>query len=199
MHECMHSEEPLKNAILYLENVGGEWEMGNGGLTIGNALKFARHDFLNELQVILLYIDLGKIPEAKKKILDVTEGMRQLAMLEGLGLPATEMWISTFDWVYGAFSKTVICKITPGVRAVEDGLVVAYLKQVFQDAEASMDPAAEYHAEFIVNASSTSWQIDISVSGGPMDTKLPSPKVIGDFKVEEKVSTNQWTFTISGQ
>ncbi len=44
--------------------------MGNSKLTMAEALKFARHDFLNELQLVLLYIDLDKLPEAKQKILD---------------------------------------------------------------------------------------------------------------------------------
>ena len=60
--------------------------MGNEVLRTAKALKFARHDFLNELQLILLYIDLGKLPEAKKKILETTDDMRQLSMLEKLGL-----------------------------------------------------------------------------------------------------------------
>ena len=41
--------------------------MGKKELTMAQALKFARHDFLNELQLILLYIDLGKIAEARQK------------------------------------------------------------------------------------------------------------------------------------
>ena len=53
--------------------------MGNDKLTMIKALKFARHDFLNELQLILLYIDLGKLPEARQKLLDTTERMRQIA------------------------------------------------------------------------------------------------------------------------
>ena len=47
-------------------------EMGNNKLTTAEALKFARHDFLNELQLVLLYIDLDKLPEAKQKILEAT-------------------------------------------------------------------------------------------------------------------------------
>ena len=52
--------------------VGGEWEWGTVKLTTAEALKFARHDFLNELQLVLLYIDLDKLPEAKQKILETT-------------------------------------------------------------------------------------------------------------------------------
>ncbi len=85
--------------------------MGNDKLTMAEALKFARHDFLNELQLILLYIDLGKLPEAKQKILETTDADAQVAMLEKLGLPAVETWLITFDWIYSAFPKTMTSAI----------------------------------------------------------------------------------------
>ena len=88
--------------------------MGNDKLTLVQALKFARHDFLNELQLILLYIDLGKLPEAKQKIMDTTDAMRQVAMLEKLGLPAVETWLVTFDWIYSVFPKTITSAISSG-------------------------------------------------------------------------------------
>ena len=85
--------------------------MGNNKLTTAEALKFARHDFLNELQLVLLYIDLEKLPEAKQKILEATNRMREVALLERLGLPAVETWLTTFEWLYGTFSKTMTCTL----------------------------------------------------------------------------------------
>ena len=106
--------------------------MGNNKLTTAQALKFARHDFLNELQLILLYIDLDKLPEAKQKIVDTTIHMQQAAMLERPGLPAVETWLVTFDWLYGAFSATMTCTIATGIRDADDESVAAYLEHVFQ-------------------------------------------------------------------
>ena len=56
-------------------------------LTITKALKFARHDFLNKLQIVLMHIDLDNVQEARKTILNATDEMRQLSRLELLGLP----------------------------------------------------------------------------------------------------------------
>ena len=39
--------------------------MRKSRLTVSEALKFSRHDFLNELQLVLMYIDLGEPSEAK--------------------------------------------------------------------------------------------------------------------------------------
>ena len=36
-------------------------------LTVSQALKFARHDFLNHLQLVLMYIDLEKIQSRNKR------------------------------------------------------------------------------------------------------------------------------------
>ncbi len=172
--------------------------MGNDKLTMAKALKFARHDFLNELQLILLYIDLGKLPEAKQKIVETTDSMRQAAMLERLGLPAIETWLVTFDWVYSVFPTTMACAITPGIREADDASIVAFLTQVFNEAIKTVDPTVEYETQIDVNASSTSWSITITVHGA-MDNMLPAPEATGNFSVEEIISHNQWTFTISGQ
>jgi stage 0 sporulation protein B (sporulation initiation phosphotransferase) len=172
--------------------------MGNNKLSTAQALKFARHDFLNELQLILLYIDLDKLPEAKQKIVDTTVHMHQAAMLEKLGLPAVETWLVTFDWLYGAFSTTMTCTIATGIRDVNDESVAAYLEHVFSEAEKTLDPTSEYETQIDVQASSTNWSIAITVHGN-VENKMPSLEATGEFIVIETISHNQWKFTISGQ
>lgn len=172
--------------------------MGNDKLTLIQALKFARHDFLNELQLILLYIDLGKLPEAKQKIMETTDAMRQAAMLERLGLPAVETWLATFDWMYSVFPKKIRSAITPGIRKADDAVVAAYLEQVFGLAEKMVDPTSEYETQIDVNATSTNWSITVTVDGA-IGKLLAAPEVTGNFCVEETISQHQWTFTIRGQ
>ncbi|MBO0587071.1 Spo0B domain-containing protein [Sporosarcina sp. E16_8] len=172
--------------------------MGNNKLTTAEALKFARHDFLNELQLVLLYIDLDKLPEAKQKILEATDRMREVALLERLGLPAVETWLTTFDWLYGAFTKTMTCTIASGIRKSDDTEVVTYLERLFSEAEKTLDPTSEYETQIDVQASAESWSITITVHG-QMGNRLPAPIADGNFTIEEIISQNQWTFTISGQ
>jgi stage 0 sporulation protein B (sporulation initiation phosphotransferase) len=172
--------------------------MGNEVLRTAKALKFARHDFLNELQLILLYIDLGKLPEAKKKILETTDDMRQLSMLEKLGLPETEIWLTTFAWNYNAFAATMSCDIVSGVREAEDTAVAAYLKRVFDEAEKTVDAGYEYDTRIEVHATAMEWSITFIVNG-MVDGMQPVPKTEEDFTVVESISGNQWTFTIRGR
>ncbi|MFC5591130.1 Spo0B domain-containing protein [Sporosarcina soli] len=172
--------------------------LGNELLTTAKALKFARHDFLNELQLILLYIDLGKIPEAKRKILDTTDNMRQMSMLEKLGLPETEIWLTTFAWNYNPFATTMTCDIVTGTRKTQDATVVAYLKRVFDQAVNAVDAGYEYETKVEVRASATDWCIAFTVKGN-MTNMQPIPKAEGDMIVEEALSSHQWTFTIRGR
>ena len=51
--------------------------MKNEQLTSRRRLKFARHDFLNELQLVLMHIDFGNIPKAKQAIINATEEISQ--------------------------------------------------------------------------------------------------------------------------
>lgn len=172
--------------------------MGNSKLTTAEALKFARHDFLNELQLVLLYIDLDKVPEAKQKILDATDRMREVALLERLGLPAVETWLTTFDWLYGAFTKTMTCTIASGIREADDEAVVLFLEQMFSEVEKTLDPNSEYNTQIDVQASASSWSITITVHAH-MKKVLLEPVALGNITVKETLSQNQWMFTISGQ
>lgn len=167
-------------------------------LTVAEALKFARHDFLNELQLILMHIDFGDTPKARQAIMNTTDKMKQVSKLYSLGLPKTEQWLMTFDWVYIAFQKRLSCTIERGNRKVNDVEVVAYLERVFQDVEEVLDPASEYEVQIDVQASPSNWSIRIKIDNA-LDGKKSIPAArIEDFLVEEKFEDNLWTFTISG-
>ena len=168
-------------------------------LTVAEALKFARHDFLNELQLVLMHIDFGDPLKARQAIMNTTGKMKQASMLYALGLPKTEQWLLTFGWMHTAFRKTLSCTIERGSRKVNDVEVVAYLEQVFQDLEDVLDPASEYGAQIDVQASPSNWSIRIQIDSA-LDGKKNVPTArIENLLVEEKIEENLWMFTISGQ
>ena len=167
-------------------------------LTIPKALKLARHDFLNDLQIVLMQIDLGDVSKAKTAIMKTTEKLRQYSMLESLGLPETEKWMLTFEWMFTSFHKTLVCGIKPGVREVDDWVLVAYLEGIFQGVEKALDPMSEYEACFDIKADEHNWSITITVTG-TLPEKITAPIIKEKFIVEETNSHNLWTFTIRGQ
>lgn len=179
------------------EKVGGE-KMGPENLTIGKALKFARHDFLNELQLMLLYMDLGKMPEARRTLMEATERMHHTSMLEKLRLPETEIWLSTFEWRHTVFSKKLQCDISAGNRNVNDAAVAGYLESLMCTVKESVDPMDEYIVHVAVQATDNNWSIQLTIEG--MLTGLPIlPNTDGGFEASGNLQDKQWTFTVSGQ
>ena len=168
-------------------------------LTVAEALKFARHDFLNELQLVLMHIDFGDTAKARQAIMNTTDKMRETSSLYSLGLPRLEQWLMTFDWMYTAFHKTLSCTIERGQRKVNDAKIVAYLERVFDDVQKVLDPVSEHEVEIDVQASPSNWSIRIIINSA-LDGKKPIPEAqIGNFLVEENTDDNLWTFTMSGQ
>ncbi|MCM3743465.1 Spo0B domain-containing protein [Sporosarcina luteola] len=172
--------------------------MGSEDLTVGKALKFARHDFLNELQLMLLYMDLGKMPDARRTLLEATERMRHLSMLEKLRLPKTEMWLNTFEWRHTAFSKKLHSEIIAGDRSANDEAVADYLEQLIVIVESGIDPMDEYFIRIAVHATEKQWMIQMTVEGALAGT-IVLPQTDGGFEASGVLQDKEWTFTISGQ
>ncbi|WP_432358409.1 Spo0B domain-containing protein [Sporosarcina sp. UB5] len=172
--------------------------MESENLTIGKALKFARHDFLNDLQLMLLYMDLGKIPEARRTLLEATERMRHISMLENLRLPKTEIWLTTFEWKHTVFTKKLQCNITAGKRITSDDAIVDYLERLICIIEEAVDPMDEYIVNVAVNATEDHWSIQMTIEGSLTELRT-LPETDGEFDVSGVLQDKQWTFTLSGR
>lgn len=172
--------------------------MGPENLTISKALKFARHDFLNELQLMLLYMDLGKMPEARRTLLEATERMHHTSMLEKLRMPETEVWLSTFEWRHTVFSKKLQCDIIAGNRNVNDSALANFLEGLIGNVQESVDPMDEYIVHIAVNATDTDWSIQLIIEG-TLTGSITIPQTDGGFEVSGDLQDKQWTFTVSGQ
>ena len=145
-----------------------------------------------------MHIDLGDNPQAKKAIMKTTEIMKQQALLERLGLPETEKWIMTFEWMYTTFHKTLSCTIHRGTREVSDLEVVAYMERIFHNVERVLDPMSDYDVGFDIIADQHDWSIEIRIAGA-LPEKESASIIEKTFIVEEKKSHNLWMFTIRGQ
>lgn len=173
-------------------------EMGKEQLSQAEVLAFARHDFVNDLQIILMHLDLGNPSEAKSAILRATNAMNQRSLLSSLELPKVQQWLLTFDWVYTTFSSTLTCVVKKGVREVSDDSIVTYLEAIFNDVEEVVDPLSEYDVHFDIFADEQEWTITIKIKGELPEAK----KAIGNpdnLVVEETISNNLWRFKLLGQ
>jgi stage 0 sporulation protein B (sporulation initiation phosphotransferase) len=172
--------------------------MENEKLTIEKVLKYANHDFINELQLVLMYIDLGNIAKAKESILQASERISNLAMLESLQLPLTANCIRTANWTLKAFKFQLTCEIQSGDRKAKDTEVANYLKKVFQTLLSVTDVDSEYTIQLHVWSVQNEWNIQLTVDHLVTELLQITP---GDqsILIEEKLSNHTWTLLMSGQ
>ncbi|WP_025783525.1 Spo0B domain-containing protein [Sporosarcina sp. D27] len=173
--------------------------MKKSELTVRDAMKFARHDFLNELQLILMHMDLNNVPEARRKLLEATECMRNDSQLSGLDMPALETWILTFDWNYSAFSKQLKTTIVHKkfARKADDQPIVAVLDDVFQQLIKGADPYTDCMVNILVTTTSDEWEVSLSLPGqtAPIVWNDVQEK---DWTAKLSIENEYWTFTIRG-
>ncbi|MBZ5201228.1 Spo0B domain-containing protein [Planomicrobium chinense] len=100
--------------------------------TVAQSLRHARHDFLNELQLINMYLDLGRQEEAQAIIRSHAEAAMHLSRLSGLKMPMTEEWLLLSKWQHPEFHFRVECLATKGITEKRcgvfgcDGTIRAY-------------------------------------------------------------------------
>lgn len=109
-------------------------------LTVAQSLRHARHDFLNELQMIKLNLDLGRTEQAQALIRTYAEAAMHKSRLSALGLPETEEWLLTAAWRFPELRISFLCEAqkAPGVadapmRAWLEAFA-GWLKDAFPDA-----------------------------------------------------------------
>ncbi len=172
--------------------------MSKAQLTVAETLKFTRHDFLNDLQIILMNIDLGNPEKARESLLKTTEKLKQHSALALLGLPKTEIWLTAFDWSYPSFTKRLTCRATSPITHVNDEDLVYSLQTIIEKIEHELDVFSVYTAYIDVFSTENDWAITIQVTGNlpNANDQLLEKEA---FLVEERLVENLWTFTIRGR
>ncbi|ARD47025.1 Spo0B domain-containing protein [Sporosarcina sp. P33] len=173
--------------------------MGKNELNVSQAVKFSRHDHMNDLQLILMYIDMGKYAEARNCILEKTGDMQRQSVLQKLCMPKTEEWIITLGWRYPALNVQLYCDITEKVDShLTDDALVDYLEEVVLAVQSKIERYADCPVTIEVTTDKTSWSIQLIFT--ELYAKLPDiPEHSSQLTVEVHGEPDQWTFTVSGQ
>lgn len=173
--------------------------MGKNKLNVSQAVKYSRHDHMNDLQLVLMHIDMGNYAEAKKCILDKTGDMQRQAVLQKLCLPRTEEWITTLQWRYPALTTQLYCDITEKIDSSEiDEVLVDYLEEVVLAVKSKIQRYADCPVTIEVTTDAASWTIQLTFME-LYAKQLDIPVHSSQLTVEVHSEPNQWTFTISGQ
>ncbi|AXH99296.1 hypothetical protein DV702_05800 [Sporosarcina sp. PTS2304] len=173
--------------------------MGKNELNVSQVVKFSRHDHMNDLQLVLMYIDMGKYAEAKNCILEKTANMQRQAMLQKLCLPDTEEWLMTLPWRYPVLTVELFCDIALKIDSVElDQVLVDYLESLVELVIPKIERYTNCAVMISVTTDETAWIIQLTFQELRVK-QLDIPENSSQFTVEVHGESNQWTITISGQ
>lgn len=70
-------------------------------------LRHYRHDWMNELQVIMGYAQMGKIEKVQQKIEQSVENARLERELQSMSLPRTVLWLTRFKWRFDNYQLII--------------------------------------------------------------------------------------------
>ncbi len=92
-------------------------------------LRHYRHDWMNELQLIMGYAQMGNIEKVQEKVNQAVEHAALDRKLQSIPLPKTALWIMQFNWEFANFRMTHDVKVNQTIT-VDDQTVVDQLKQL---------------------------------------------------------------------
>lgn len=164
-------------------------------LTVSEALRFANHDFLNQLHLIQMYLDLQHVDEAKELIRQIAEQSKMLSNVNKLGLPKTIEWLQTVSWRYPAWQVTLSSDVQQAADAKLDGHVVQYLEKTVIHLHEALDPYTEQALSIIVECHANSFLLDVHFSGQWEAAQLNTETKLTVQTIEETASS--WHFILS--
>lgn len=164
-------------------------------LTVSEALRFANHDFLNQLHLIQMYLDLQHVDEAKQVIQRVAEQSKMLSNVNKLGLPKTIEWLQTVSWRYPAWQVTLSSNVQQAANELLDSHIVQYLENTVIHLEEALDPYMEQALSILVECHAGSFFIEVHFRGQWEAAQFNKETKLTVHVLEE--TNNSWHFILS--
>ncbi|MFB7158129.1 Spo0B domain-containing protein [Lysinibacillus sp. NPDC056232] len=139
--------------------------MNNQSLTISEVIRFANHDYVNQLQIIRMNLDLGRIDESKKLIQNYSEQLQVLSILNRLQLPQTIEWLQTAGWRYPSLPMKLSGDIKMSVTNTVDSEVVDYLNKTVMHVYDTLDPFTEQSLVLDVRVDDHTFAVTFTLNG----------------------------------
>ncbi|MDX8046552.1 Spo0B domain-containing protein [Gracilibacillus sp. S3-1-1] len=94
-------------------------------------LRHYRHDWLNDLQLILGYAQMGKLDKIEQKINGVIERSDQERGLERLNIPKTMVWLYQLNWRSETFKLQFQSKVDTPIAIIDDDELLVKVQNIF--------------------------------------------------------------------
>ncbi|AYC29738.1 Spo0B domain-containing protein [Paenisporosarcina cavernae] len=155
-------------------------------LTVNEALRFAKHDFLNQLQLIQMNLDLGRVDEAKRIISTYTKSSQEAVSLKKLGLPVLLEWFQTVNWRFPAFDFAFEMTITHPIEESHDQPFVSFFESILQQMNNVIDPYTEQKVTFQLVQHNASFTVNV-IFEGKWEQWTETPFECKDCQIRQKL------------
>ena len=145
-------------------------------LTVAQSLRHARHDFLNELQMIKLNLDLGRTDRAQALIRTYAEAAMHQSRLSALSMPETEEWLLTAGWRFPELRLAVFCEAMRAPREL-DAALSKWLETFAESAKEAFSDAWPYPVELHIMEVNGRFSLELSGPGDWSSLILDSPQL----------------------
>ena len=161
-------------------------------LTVSETLRYANHDFLNELQIISMNLQLGKVEEARNWIDRISESCQKNSLLHKLSLPLLAEWLLTVKWRYPEFHFTITIDPMEKLMLHEDVdmQLVLYLEETMIQLESKIDPFVPQNVHFRLSMVEQGMKLQVELQG-KWNTPFILPQGKPYFEVVEVSSIEQ--------
>ncbi|RNF40952.1 Spo0B domain-containing protein [Planococcus salinus] len=164
-------------------------------MTVAQALRHARHDFLNELQLVKMNMDLGRPEQVQAIIRSHAEAAVQLERLAGLGVPQTEAWALTAKWRFPEIRFRLECLAT-SAPVEADGKFADALEQLSQSVRQRLDPVDQLECRITLTNDSHKFVASVQIERDWQNVKMPESE---DIQVVRACASNETKFVFSAQ
>lgn len=168
----------------------------NKELTIPELVRHLNHEFLNKINLIQMYIDLGKIDECKKIIRGISEHCKKISNIHQLKCPKLITWIDTFTFCYPAINIKINSNVKEPIPIDLDEKIKNLLNSTINHVYDGLDPYTEQNLILTVESNNNQFEIQFNLTGNWNATKFHT-KQDEDYIVEVFEETNQsWKYII---
>ncbi|WP_342543396.1 Spo0B domain-containing protein [Paenisporosarcina sp. FSL H8-0542] len=164
--------------------------------SINEALRFARHDFLNQLQLIKMNIDLARLEDAKAAIDHYSTEAKAFYELSKMDLPRTTEWLQTANWRFPGFQVSISNNIESDCNLLLDEQVQDVLEQTTKLLHEQLNPYTEQllHIHIVCNPTTFKLTFDANGEWEPIQQELSKESQVS--LTHECKTTKNWRFHI---
>jgi len=190
-------EKYSKTCYTSKDNFIGVNGMNNQSLTISEVLRFANHDFVNQLQLIRMNLDLGRVDESKELIQHFSEQLRVFSILNRLQLPQTIEWLQTAGWRFPSLAWKINSDIKKPVTNKIDQEIVDYLNKTVMHVYDTLDPFTEQILTLDVRVDDHTFAVTFTLNG-LWSADAFTEKGLKQFDIQTIEQTNtRWQYVLS--